>query len=197
MLRQGGGRILVKLGVVIVSVREGRGGLAVAEWFLEIARRHTAFDVHTIDLAQVDLPLLREPNHPRLQKYTAEKTKAWSATIAALDAFVFVTPEYNHGTPPPLANALDHLYVEWNYKAAGFVSYGGVSGGTRGVQMTKQILCALKVVPVVEAVNIPFFVKLIDADSGRFSGGQAAEKAATVMLDELARWTAALAMLRS
>jgi NAD(P)H-dependent FMN reductase len=188
---------LPKLGVVIVSVRVGRGGLAVAEWFLEIARRQTVFEVVAIDLEEVDLPLVREPNHPRLQHYTMEKTKAWSATVAGLDAFVFVTPEYNHGTPPPLSNALDYLYAEWNYKAVGFVSYGGISAGTRGVQMTKQILGSLKMVALVEAVSIPFYTKLIDADSGRFNGGEANEKAAIVMLNELARWTAALARLRS
>ena len=186
-----------RLGVVIVSVREGRGGLAVAEWFLEIARRHGGFDVVTVDLEEVDLPLVREPNHPRLRQYTLEKTTAWSATVASLDAFVFVTPEYNHSSPPSLVNALDHLYVEWNYKAAGFVSYGGVSGGTRGVQMTKLVLASLKVVPIVEAVNIPFYTKLVDADSGRFDGGASNEKAAVTMLNELGRWTAALARLRS
>ncbi len=178
-------------------MRVERGGLAVAEWFLEIARRQTVFEVVAIDLEEVDLPLVREPNHPRLQQYTMEKTKAWSATVAGLDAFVFVTPEYNHGTPPPLSNALDYLYAEWNYKAVGFVSYGGISAGTRGVQMTKQILGSLKMVALVEAVNIPFYTKLIDADSGRFNGGEANEKAAIVMLNELARWTAALAQLRS
>ena len=188
---------LPKLGVVIVSVRVERGGLAVAEWFLEIARQQTVFEVLAIDLEKVDLPLVREPNHPRLQQYTMEKTKAWSATVSALDAFVFVTPEYNHGTPPPLSNALDYLYAEWNYKAVGFVSYGGISAGTRGVQMTKQILGSLKMVALVEAVNIPFYTKLIDADSGRFNGGEANAKAAIVMLKELARWTAALAQLRS
>jgi NAD(P)H-dependent FMN reductase len=180
-----------------VSVREGRGGLAVADWFIEIARQQSTFEVVIIDLKAVDLPLVNEPNHPRLQQYTAEKTKAWSAIVDGLDAFVFVTPEYNHSTPPPLLNALDHLYVEWNYKAAGFVSYGGVSGGTRGVQMTKQVLAALKMVAVVEAVNIPFYTKLIDTASGKFNGGEANEKAATVMLHELGRWTAALAQLRS
>jgi NAD(P)H-dependent FMN reductase len=186
----------MKLGVVIVSVREERGGLAVAEWFLAIARRHGTFEVVAIDLKEIDLPLVKEPRHPRLQQYTMEKTKAWSALVAGLDAFVFVTPEYNHGTPPPLSNALDYLFVEWNYKPAGFVSYGGVSAGTRGVQMTKQILGSLKMVAIVEAVNIPFYTKLLDGSS-RFTGGEANEKAAVLMLTELARWAAALAPLRS
>lgn len=185
-----------KLGIIIASVREGRGGLPVAEWFATLARAHGAFDVTLIDLKAVDLPLLDEPEHPRLKKYRRDKTKEWSATIAALDAFVVVTPEYNYGSPPALVNALDHLYVEWNYKAIGFVSYGGVSGGTRSVQMTRSIVTSLKMVPIVEAVHIPFYTKLLDQASRRFNGGEVHEKAAKTMLDELARWTAALGSLR-
>ncbi len=185
-----------KLGVIIASVREGRGGLPVAEWFTGLARTHGGFDVTLIDLKAVDLPLLDEPEHPRLQKYRRDKTKEWSATIASLDAFVIVTPEYNYGSPPALVNAFDHLYKEWNYKAVGFVSYGGVSGGTRSVQMTKSIVTSLKMVPIVEAVNIPFYTRLLDKASGTFPGGEPHDGAAKRMLDELARWTAALASLR-
>lgn len=186
-----------KLGVVIGSVREGRVGQPIGEWFVDIARKHDGFDVTPIDLKELHLPPLEEPIHPRLQQYKDPKTKAWSATVASTDAFVFVTPEYNTGTPPALVNALDHLYVEWNYKAAGFVSYGGVSGGTRAVQMTKQILTTLKMVPIVEAVAVPFFPQLMDKDSGKFNGGELHEKAARVMLDELLRWTDALTPLRT
>lgn len=184
------------LGVVVASTREGRGGLPVAQWFAGIANGHAGFEVELIDLAAVNLPMLEEPNHPRLQKYTSDSTKAWSATVAAMDAFVFVTPEYNHGAPPALVNALDHVYVEWNYKAAGFVSYGGISGGLRSVQMTKPILNALKMVPIVEAVTLPFFTKMLD-DTGVFTGGESQERAAVVMLDELARWSTALRSLRA
>jgi NAD(P)H-dependent FMN reductase len=186
-----------KLGVIIASTREGRAGLPVAEWFLEAARKHGGFEPETIDLKQQNLPLLEEPHHPRLARYEQETTKAWSKRVSSMDAFVFVTPEYNFGSPPALVNALDHLFVEWHYKAVGFVSYGGVSGGTRSAQMTKQIVTALKMVPLFEAVTIPFFSKLIDPSSGRFQGGEIQEKAAVVMLDELMRWTRALEVLRS
>lgn len=186
-----------KLGVVIASVREGRGGAAVADWFVEVARKHGGFDVTVLDLKAIGLPVLDEPAHPRLQKYEHEKTKSWSASVRAMDAFVFVTPEYNFGAPPGLINALDHLYVEWNYKAAGFVSYGGVSAGLRSVQMSKQIVTTLKMVPIVEAVSIPFSTKLVDGASGKFNGGEGHEKAAVAMLNELARWTDALKTLRT
>lgn len=187
---------MARLGIIIASVREGRGGLPVAQWFTELARAHGAFEVSVIDLKDVDLPLLHEPEHPRLQKYQSGKTKEWSAIVAALDAFVIVTPEYNYGSPPALVNAFDHLYKEWNYKAVAFVSYGGVSGGTRSVQMTKSIAAALKMVPLVEAVNLPFYNRLFDQPSGRFTPGDTHDKAAKKMLDELVRWTSALASLR-
>jgi NAD(P)H-dependent FMN reductase len=182
------------LGVVVASVREGRVGYAIAEWVVEAAAAHGAFSPRLVDLREAGLPLLEEPAHPRLQQYTDERTRAWSDAVAATDAFVFVTPEYNHCAPPALVNALDHLYVEWNYKAAGFVSYGGVSGGLRSVQSAKPLLCALKVVPIVEAVTLPSVHKLVE--DGRFTPGPSHLKAAEMMLDELKRWTDALAVLR-
>jgi NAD(P)H-dependent FMN reductase len=108
---------------------------------------------------------------------------------------VFVTPEYNHGAPPALINALNYVFIEWNYKPAGFVSYGGISRGTRHVVMTKTILAGLKVVPILEAVNIPFVSKLMM--DGVSQAGQAQESAAVTMLDELARWASALMVLRA
>jgi NAD(P)H-dependent FMN reductase len=182
------------LGVVVASVREGRVGYAIAEWMVAAVRAHGTFSPRLIDLREIDLPLLEEPAHPRLQQYTDERTRNWSAMVGDTDAFVFVTPEYNHSMPPALVNALDHLYVEWNYKAAGFVSYGGVSGGLRSVQSAKPLLCALKVVPIVEAVTLPSVHKLVE--EGRFKAEPSHQKAASIMLDELKRWTDALAVLR-
>jgi NAD(P)H-dependent FMN reductase len=184
-----------RLGVVVASVREGRVGAAVAEWVLSQARGHGGFEVELVDLKAVDLPLLREPNHPRLRKYTEPKTQSWSRTVDAMDAFVLVTPEYNHGTPAALSNALDHLYSEWSYKAAAFVSYGGISGGLRSVQMTKPRLLAFNMMPIVEAVAIPFVAKQIH--DGRFEATDAQLKSLNATLDELLRWTRALHVLRA
>jgi NAD(P)H-dependent FMN reductase len=185
---------MARLGVVLVSVREGRAGAPIAEWFVERARAHAGFEVELLDLKEIDLPILRESNHPRLQKYTEPKTQAWSREVAALDAFVFVTPEYNFSMPPSLVNALDHLYHEWSYKPAGFVSYGGVSGGLRSVQHAKSMMTTFKLVPMVEAVSIQFVAKaLVD---GRFPGGESHDKQAKTMLDEMLRWANALAPLR-
>lgn len=183
-----------RLGVVIASTREGRVGLPVAEWFMERARQHGGFELELVDLKAIDLPMFNEPNHPRLKKHTQEKTRRWSATIEALDAFVIVTPEYNFSSPPALVNGLDHLYPEWNYKAAGLVTYGGISGGLRAAQMTKLMLTSFKIVPMVEQVAITFVAKLIE--DGRFAATEAHDKSAVTMLDELLRWTKALEALR-
>jgi len=182
------------LSIVVASVREGRAGDPIAGWFMPRAQEHGKFDLQLVDLKVVNLPLLSEPHHPRLKKYQQETTKAWSAIVSASDAFVFVTPEYNYTLPPALVNALDHLYHEWSYKACGFVSYGGVAGGMRAVQTAKLMVTGFKMVPIVEAVNIPFFTQLME--NGVFKGSEAHDKAAVVMLDELLRWTDALKPLR-
>lgn len=165
----------MQLHVVVASAREGRAGRPIAEWFVERARAHGKFSIDLVDLKEVNLPLLDEPEHPRLQHYRHDYTKAWSATVQRADAYAFVTPEYNHGAAPLLINALDCVFVEWNYKPAGFVSYGGVSAGTQSV--------------------IPFFSKLMV--DGVFNPGPAEDAAAVTMLDELARWADALKVLRA
>ena len=185
-----------QLHVVTVSTRPGREGPKVAAWFLERARAHAGFDVRPVDLAEVNLPLFDEPEHPRFRKYHHEHTKRWSARVARADAFVFVTPEYNYSAPPSLVNALDYLAHEWAYKPVGFVSYGGVSGGTRSVQMTKLLVTALKMMPMAEAVTLPFFTRMFAAD-GTFAPDEVQTKAAETMLNELRRWTTALQTLRA
>jgi NAD(P)H-dependent FMN reductase len=184
------------LQVIIASTRPGRVGLPVATWFAQRAREHGGFTVEVVDLAEVDLPIFDEPKHPRLGQYEHQHTKDWSATIARGDAYVFVMPEYNYGFNAAVKNAIDYLHVEWQHKAVGFVSYGGVAAGTRAVQMLKQVVTTLKMVPVFDAVNIPFVNQFIGAD-GVFTANQQLETAAKAMLDELVRWTASLGSLRS
>ena len=184
-----------KLGVIVASVRQGRMGEPVSKWFLDRAKTHGQFEIQLLDLKEINLPLLSERNHPRLQKYEQETTKAWSRMVQAADAFAIVTPEYNFSSPPALVNALDHLYVEWHYKPAGFVSYGGLAGGTRSVQMTKQLVTTLKMVPIVEAVHITYISRHVT--DGLFNPEEAHEKSVKTMLDELLRWTNAMAALRA
>jgi NAD(P)H-dependent FMN reductase len=187
---------LPHLQIVIASTRPGRVGLPVAQWFHAHAVRHGGFDVELVDLLEVALPFLDEPNHPRLQRYEHQHTKDWSARVAAADAFAFVVPEYNHGFSAPLKNAIDFLHHEWRYKPAGFVSYGGVAAGTRAVQMAKPVVAAVRMTPVVESVNIPFVRQFLD-DEERMQPNEPMEQGADAMLDELLRVEAALAPLRA
>lgn len=185
-----------RLLVITASTRPSRKGPAVAEWFLQRARRHATFEIEPVDLAEVDLPLLNEPKHPRLGEYEHAHTRAWSETIDRADAFIVVTPEYDHGPPAALINALQYLVNEWAYKPMGFVSYGGVSAGTRSVNTLKMTATTLRMMPMVEAVAIPFFTQHIDQETGTFAPPEVQEDAATLMLDELLRWAEALRPLR-
>jgi NAD(P)H-dependent FMN reductase len=184
------------LQIIIASTRPGRVGPSVAAWIQDRAIAHGGFDVELIDLAEVNLPMMDEPNHPRLRSYTRQHTKDWSATIDRADAFIFVVPEYNYGFTAPIKNAIDYLHFEWQHKALGFASYGGVGAGTRAVQMLKQVVTALKMVPVFDAVNIPFVVQFLDEDR-RLKPNEIMESAVIAMLDELARWTPSLQSLRA
>ena len=181
--------------IVIASTRPGRVGLPVGRWFEERARAHGGFRVSVADLAELALPLLDEPHHPRLRKYTKPHTKQWSEIVEGADAFVFVMPEYNYSFTAPLKNALDYLHEEWNYKPIGLVSYGGVSAGARAAAALKAPLSALRLYPIAEAVTIPFVAKFID-DDGVLQPNEVMDQSATAMLDELVRTSSALAVLR-
>lgn len=176
--------------IVIASTRPGRAGLPIGRWFASAAEKHGGFTVSTADLAELDLPMFDEPKHPRMGQYEHEHTKRWSALVTAADAFVFVTPEYNHGYPAALKNALDYLHTEWANKPVGFVSYGGVAAGTRAVQQLKPVVVALRMLPVVEAVNLPFFMPAIR--EGVFEATDVAQASADAMLRELVRAEATL-----
>lgn len=184
------------LQIVTASTRDDRRGRMVAEWFLEQARGHDGFALEPVDLAEVDLPLFDEPRHPRLREYEHAHTRAWSEIVDRGDAYVVVTPEYDHFPPSSLVNALQYLVHEWAYKPMGFVSYGGVSGGTRSAETIKSIVTTLKMMPMFESVSIPFFSKHLDDEAETFSPPEVQEKAATTMLDELLRWARALRPLR-
>jgi NAD(P)H-dependent FMN reductase len=184
------------LTIVVGSTRPGRAGAPIAQWFAARAKDHGGFDVTVVDLAELDLPLLDEPNHPRLRTYTKQHTKDWSALVDAADAFVFVTPEYNYGYPASLKNAIDYLHQEWRDKPVGFVSYGGVAAGTRAVQQLKQVVTTLRMLPVFDSVNIPFHTQFLDSD-GEFHPNEVLDQAANAMLDELVRTETALHSLRT
>jgi NAD(P)H-dependent FMN reductase len=184
-----------RLNVIVASTRPGRVGLPVAKWFHGAALQNGSFDVHFVDLLDFALPVYDEPHHPRLQKYTHEHTRRWSESVGAADAFVFVTPEYNYGVCPSLVNALNYVYLEWNYKPCAFVSYGGISGGLRAVQMTKQIVTTMRMMPIFEAVVVPMVAQQLK--DGVFIPNDLQKQAANEMLAELRKCAVALAPLRN
>lgn len=180
-----------RLMIIIASTRPGRVGLPVGQWFAGLAEAQGDFDVQVVDLAELNLPFMDEPNHPRLRAYTQQHTKAWSAMVDAADAIVLVTPEYNHGYAAPLKNAIDYLMHEWMYKPVGLVSYGGISGGLRAVQMLKPTLSVLKMIPLPEAVAISN-VSGHFTEQGEFQATDAMDDAAGGMLSALRSWVETL-----
>jgi NAD(P)H-dependent FMN reductase len=186
-----------RLLIIVASVRPTRIGGAVAEWFQPIAEAQGAFDVERADLRELSLPMMNEPEHPRLQKYVHAHTKRWSAIVDRSDAFVFVMPEYDFSPTASLLNAIQYLAREWAYKPVGFVNYGGVSAGLRSASTIRIICTANLMMPLPQAVSIPFAGKLLDKETGRFEPGEVQEKAAHAMLKELARWEGALKALRA
>ncbi|MEV8515824.1 NAD(P)H-dependent oxidoreductase [Dactylosporangium sp. NPDC051484] len=184
-----------RLEIIVASTRPGRAGRVIADWFIEQAEQHSGFDIHVTDLAELNLPLLDEPEHPALRRYTKQHTRDWSATVDAADAIVFVMPEYNHSFTAPLKNALDFLSQEWRDKPAAFVSYGGISAGTRAVYALRPVVSALGMMPINAQVAVPIRTH-ITADK-QFRSDDALDAAAKAVLDNLARLAPAFTALRA
>ena len=182
------------LHVIVCSTRPGRIGLAIGEWFAEQARLHDGFNVRLVDLKEVDLPMFNEATHPMRMQYEHEHTKRWSETIKEADAFVFVTPEYNHSFNAALKNAIDYLYHEWKFKPAAIVAYGGVSGGNRAIQSLKPILTALDMGPISNTVAITGVEEHIV--NNKFESNEAYNGSTHVLLEALLRMQTAFAPLR-
>ena len=183
------------LNIVIGSTRPGRVGPVVAQWITEAAFEHGMFNVELIDLADFGLPLLDEAAHPKAQQYVHEPTKRWSASVASADAFLFVTPEYDYFAPAALVNAVQTLMLEWFYKPAGIVSYGGISGGLRSAQVLRQLLGNVNMHALPQVVPVPNFPQFID-DDGVFRPNQPMRDGLINLLDELHKWAEALKVLR-
>jgi NAD(P)H-dependent FMN reductase len=184
---------MLKVAIILGSTRPGRNGEAVAKWVYEVATKKGGADYELVDIKDFDLPLLDEPAPPSMGQYTKPHTKAWAAKIASFDAFVFVTPEYNHGTSGALKNAIDYLYKEWNNKAAGFVSYGS-AGGVRAVEHLRLVMAELQVADVRAQVTLSLF-----DDFEKFSVFKPRprhEASVGTLLDQLLAWAGALKTLR-
>ena len=147
---------MLSVGIIIGSTRPGRKGEAVAKWAYGIARKRNDAEIELVDIQDFDLPLLDEPMPPSMGQYSRNHTRKWSEKIASFDAYVFVTPEYNHGTSGALKNAIDFLYGEWVNKAAGFIGYGG-AGGVRAVENLRLVMAEQQVATVRSQVGLSLF----------------------------------------
>src|SRR5690349_15766531 len=180
---------MLKVGIIIGSTRPNRVGEGVARWVYEQVRFRGDALYELIDLRDFNLPLLDEPVPAGMSSdYRNEHTRKWSMKIASLDAFIFVTPEYNHGVPAALKNAIDYLYKEWNNKVAGFVAYGGV-GGTRVVEAWRVIMGELQVATI--RTQMAFSLRTDFENFKTFKPADYHQKTLKTFMDQLLLWTEA------
>ena len=178
------------LQIIVASTRPGRVGEPIGRWFAGYAREHGVFDVEIVDLAEVDLPMFAEPEHPRSGRYTLDSTKAFSALIGRADAYAIVHPEYNHSFGAAVKNALDHLNQEWAGKPVAVLGYGGVAAGARATEALLPVLIGLRMVPVAATVPIPFASQRVSGggDERVFTPAPETETGAKAALDGLTGW---------
>jgi len=184
---------MLKIAIVVGSTRPGRKADAVAQWVYEFAKQRSDAEYEIVDIADFNLPLLDEPAPPMMGKYSHPHTQAWATKIASFDAYIFVTPEYNHGPSGALKNAIDFLFREWNDKAAGFVSYGS-AGGVRAVEQLRLVMGELKVADVRAQVMLSLFQDFENFTT--FKPGPHHERSVQALLDEVTAWGGALKALR-
>jgi NAD(P)H-dependent FMN reductase len=184
----------VRIGIIIGSTRPGRVGDQVAKWVLDHASARSDAEFELVDLADFALPHLDEAVPPSLGQYAQAHTKAWAEKVDSFDGYIFVTPEYNHSTSGVLKNALDFVYGEWNNKAAGIVSYGGV-GGARAAEHLRLILAELQVATVRQQVALSLMTEFENYTV--FKPGEHLIPALDTLLDQTVAWSKALEPLHA
>ena len=183
----------MKIAIIIGSTRPNRNGEAVGKWVYQMAKTRNDAKFELVDLKDYNLPLFDEPLSPSFGQYSQPHTKRWAETIASFDAFVFVTPEYNHSTSGALKNAIDFLSNEWKNKSAGFVGYGGV-GGARAIEHLRSIMGELEIADVRTQVSLSLVTDF--ENFHHFKPAPYHEKFLNKMLDEVISWGKALKRVR-
>lgn len=180
---------MIKTLVILGSTRDGRKGEEVARWFMDqITGKYPDLNFELIDLKEIELPLYHDSVNPGSsnKKYKDQKVQDWSKKVDESDAYIIITPEYNHGYPAPLKNALDSLYLEWNNKPVGFVSYGGIAGGSRAVEQLRQVAVELEMAPVQQGIHIPYIRNAFD-EKGQIKD-PVIENSIKKMINQLSIW---------
>ena len=183
----------MRIAIIIGSTRPTRKSEKVARWVLEHAQERDDFEAELVDLADQNLPIFDEPKPPGAGDYQHEHTKRWAALIDSFDGYIFVTPEYNHGIPGVLKNALDFVYAEWNDKVAGFVAYGN-TGGARSVEQLRLVMGELKIADVRSAVALSIFTDFDEENN--FTPAEMHNRRLDRVFDEVVEWGNALRALR-
>ncbi|MFF7157529.1 NAD(P)H-dependent oxidoreductase [Streptomyces sp. NPDC008139] len=186
----------LSLAIITASVRDGRLGPAVADWFLSQVKERPEFTVHSVDLIDHPLPLVLPGPGKDVSLETARTREALRSVLVAADAFVVVTPEYNHSFPAALKNTVDWFYEEWTAKPVGFVSYGGLSGGIRAVEQLRQVFAEVHTLTVRENVAFPLAGNRFD-EAGRLIDPEPSVLSAGLLLDQLHWWGDALRAARA
>ena len=185
----------MKIAILVGSTRPGRKGSAVGRWVLDATRDRDDAEFELLELEDFGLPLLDVPVDAGAanRSYERESTRVWSRTVGAFDGFVWVTPEYNHGVPAAMKNAVDLLYPEWNHKVAGFVGYG-FDGATRAVEQWRSILAAVVMFTTRSQVAL---LNHADWTDGAFTPTERRGRALDRVLDQVVAATGAMAQLRT
>lgn len=182
------------IGVIVASTRPVRNGGQIATWIQQTTDRHDDVRYTYLDLAELHLPLLAEPKTPSQGNYELESTKRWSQLVAAQDGFLIVTPEYNHGYPASLKNALDTLHAEWLKKPVGYVGYG-VVGAARSIEQLHAVVLNLEMYPIAnQTTNILLFEHM--NDKGEFVPTDRHQRALEGTLTKLKEWSVLFKTIR-
>ncbi|OVE79040.1 hypothetical protein BVY00_01405 [bacterium G20] len=189
---------MIKLMIIWGSSRQGRKGGVVADWVKNEVGKDSRFAIDFIDLRELDLPFFDEPISPfsmqSLNDYTHPEGRAWAERIEKTDALIILTPEYNHGPPGVLKNALDWAGPPWVDKPVGLISYGGISGGTRAVEQLRSITIELGLINVANAIHFPFFRKTFESGE---QPNESSNENLKKMLDEIVRLHTAFSSIQS
>ena len=185
---------MLKIGIITGSTRQNRKSLKIATKLKKWADKRGDAEYELVDLADFNLPMYNEPIAALYsQDYQAPEARSWSEKIDSLDGFIFVVPEYNHGIPSVLKNAIDYLYHEYTDKVAGIVSYGSL-GGTRAAESLRLILAGFQIATISTSLSLSIRT---DFDSEeQFTPADLHEGIFNKLVDRLLSWGEPLKIIR-